>query len=110
MQRFSLLVLLCALRPALALGAAEPDPHRFLDVAISPDGHVVADVEGVAPPAEFVPPVQHLVLRQADGGGTPVAVALPCGEAPQCWPSSLAWTHDGHRLAFALRTPGTHAA
>ena len=108
MQRFLLLLLLSAIRPALALGAA--DPHRFLDVAISPDGHVVADVEGVVPPAEFVPPVQHLVLRQEDGGGTPVTVALPCGEAPQCWPSSLTWTHDGHRLAFALRTPGTHTA
>lgn len=82
--------------------------HRFVEIAVSPDGQVVASVEGDLVSGGYVPPVQHLVLRRSDGRSPPVTVALPCGDAPQCWPSSLAWRHDGTQLAFALRAPGTH--
>ncbi len=93
---------------AAQAATADRAVHRFMEVAISPDGRSVASVEGDLVGGDFLPPVQHLVLRRGDGGGTPVTVALPCGDAPQCWPSSLAWSHDGKRLAFALRAPGTH--
>ena len=52
--------------------------------------------------------VRDLVIREVDGGAA-VAVALPCGRVPQCWPSSPVWSPDGKHLTFALRAPGTHA-
>jgi dipeptidyl aminopeptidase/acylaminoacyl peptidase len=81
--------------------------HRFLEVEISPDGTHVADVEGDVPPGGRSPDVRELVVRQTRAA-TGMRVALPCGRAPECWPGSLAWTPDGKRLSFALRTPGTH--
>jgi hypothetical protein len=90
--------------------ASEPDRlvHRFLAIAVSPDGSAVASVEGDAPVSGFEPTVRDLVIRSSDGQ-TSVTVALPCGRAVECWPSSPVWSPDGKRLTFALRTPGSHA-
>jgi dipeptidyl aminopeptidase/acylaminoacyl peptidase len=82
--------------------------HRFISIAMSPDGKNVAAVEGDSSPSGGEPVVRSLVIRSVDGKRT-VTVALPCGEARECWPSSPAWTNDGKVLAFALRKPGTHA-
>jgi dipeptidyl aminopeptidase/acylaminoacyl peptidase len=82
--------------------------HRYLEVQISPDASYVASVEGDSPPGGSFPDIRDLVIRSVTGGRER-QVALPCGRVPQCWPTSLAWTADGKRLSFALRTPGSHA-
>jgi dipeptidyl aminopeptidase/acylaminoacyl peptidase len=97
-----------ACMPIAAFAAPERPVHRFLQVAMSPDGAHVASVEGDSPPSGAIPPIRDLVIRGV-GGAAAVSVALPCGRVAQCWPSSPAWTPDGSHLTFALRTPGTHA-
>jgi len=82
--------------------------HQYLEIAISPDGALVASVEGDLPPNGYYPVVRELVIRRArDGAAT--KIALPCGQAAQCWPAAPAWALDGKHLSFALRAPGTHA-
>ena len=88
--------------------AAERVVHRFLSVAISPDGKNVASVEGDASPSGGEPVIRTLTIRTVDGKRT-VSVALPCGGVRECWPSSPVWSADAKTLAFALRKPGTHA-
>src|SRR5260370_35714402 len=82
--------------------------HRFLDVEISPNGELVAAVEGDSSASGGAPTVRDLVIRHVSGG-TAVTVPMPCGRVPQCWPDSPTWSPDGKRLSFALRTPGSHA-
>jgi dipeptidyl aminopeptidase/acylaminoacyl peptidase len=91
-------------------GSADPARlvHRFLQIEIAPDAALVASVEGDSPPSAFYPPIRDLLIRRARDGAT-VKVALPCGRVPQCWPAALAWSPDGKRLSFSLRTPGSHA-
>jgi dipeptidyl aminopeptidase/acylaminoacyl peptidase len=91
-----------------AAGAAEPVIHRFLATAISPDGGLVASVEGDSPASGAPPALRDLVIRRTDGAGA-VTVALPCAGEPQCWPASPTWSPGGERLAFTLRKPGTHS-
>ena len=95
---------------AFVADAATPDRlvHRFLEVALSPDGRAVASVEGDAPPSGSYPVIRDLHLRSGDGTADRT-IPLPCGRVEDCWPSALAWAPDGKTLAFALRTPGTHA-
>jgi dipeptidyl aminopeptidase/acylaminoacyl peptidase len=90
--------------------AASPEKlvHRFLRVEISPDGRLVASVEGDSPPGGYYPALRELVIRRVRDGSA-LRVALPCGHVPQCWPDSPAWTPDGTHLSFALRMPGSHA-
>lgn len=88
--------------------AASPAQRAYLELAVSPDGRLVASVEGDAPPAGGSPVVRELLIRTRDGHFE-VSVQLPCGAAEQCWPSALAWTEDTHHLSFALRMPGSHA-
>jgi dipeptidyl aminopeptidase/acylaminoacyl peptidase len=90
-----------------AVGADQRPLHRFLEVALSPTGAVVASIEGDAPPSGFYPLLRDLVLRRTDRSAQ-IAVELPCGHVQQCWPSSLAWSPDGQFLSFALRNPGSH--
>jgi len=82
--------------------------HRYLSIAISPDGKNVASVEGDASPSGGEPVIRTLMIRTVDGRRT-VSVALPCGGVRECWPSSPVWSADAKTLAFALRKPGTHA-
>ena len=91
-----------------AYAAPEKLEHRFLDIAVSPDGNHIATVEGDSPAAGGFPVVQSLVIRSTDGKDAKT-VALPCGAVRECWPASLAWSADGKTLAFALRKPGSHA-
>jgi dipeptidyl aminopeptidase/acylaminoacyl peptidase len=93
---------------AAARGAATRPVHRYLMVRLSPDGRVVASIEGDSPLGGYYPDVRDLMLRPAGGTGA-VQVRLPCGRVPQCWPGSLAWRPDGKLLAFTLRSPGRHA-
>jgi acetyl esterase/lipase len=104
----------CGALSASGLASATETPplerlvHRFLEVATSPDGAFVASVEGDSPPSGYYPPVRDLVVRRVDTGAA-TTVALPCGRVPECWPGSPSWTPDSGHLAFALRTPGSHA-
>jgi len=93
---------------AAAETPAERLVHRYLTVAVSPDGRRVASVEGDSPPSGRSPAVRDLAIRGVDGAAA-VVVPMPCGRVPQCWPSSPVWSPDGKHLTFALRTPGTHA-
>jgi dipeptidyl aminopeptidase/acylaminoacyl peptidase len=104
----ALLASFAALAMASVSAAAERPVHRFLEVVLSPDGSLVASVEGDSPLAGGAPTIRDLVIRGADGSArTPIA--LPCGRVAECTPSSLTWSPDGKRLVFALRTPGGHA-
>ncbi|HTX23435.1 MAG TPA: S9 family peptidase [Steroidobacteraceae bacterium] len=89
--------------------AASPERlvHRFVEVRVSPDATRVASVEGDSPAGGTFPDVRDLLIRSVSGGSQR-RVALPCGRVAECWPGSLAWTPDGRRLTFTLRTPGSH--
>jgi dipeptidyl aminopeptidase/acylaminoacyl peptidase len=82
--------------------------HRFLTVEVSPDGRLVASVEGDSPPSGFYPPIRDLVIRHV-GDGAATKIVLPCGQVTQCWPATPTWAPDGKHLSFTLRTPGSHA-
>ncbi len=98
----------CSLLCAGGASASTGLVHRFLTVEVSPDGRMVASVEGDSPPNGFYPPIRELIIRRLQDGNA-TRIALPCGQVRECWPDSPAWTPDGKHLAFALRTPGSHA-
>ena len=81
--------------------------HLFGALAISPDGARVAAVEADAPAHPGERSAETLVIRETDGSGTPVRVALPCA-GPDCLPSAPAFAPDG-RLGFLLRMPNDSA-
>ncbi len=83
--------------------------HRYLGVEISPNGELVASVEGDSSKSGGAPTVRDLVIRPVRSGGKVTTIPMPCGRVPQCWPDSPTWSPDGKRLGFALRTPGSHA-
>src|SRR5579863_7622162 len=95
-------VLMAASQMTHAAGAPDRVVHRYLDVAMSPDGKHVAAVEGDSSPSGGEPVIRSLVIRSMDGN-TNVDVALPCGRVRECWPSSPVWNADGTKLVFALR-------
>ncbi len=92
---------------ALPLCAAAAPVHDFLAVAISPDGARVASIEGDEGPAGTAD-IQTVVIRQTRDGRA-LTLAMPCGAVRDCTPSSLAWSPDGTKLSFILRSPGSHA-
>jgi dipeptidyl aminopeptidase/acylaminoacyl peptidase len=83
--------------------------HRYLGVEISPNGELVASVEGDSSKSGGAPTVRDLVIRPVRPAGKAITVPMPCGRVPQCWPDSPTWSPDGKHLGFALRTPGSHA-
>jgi hypothetical protein len=83
--------------------------HRYLGVEISPNGELVASVEGDSSKSGGAPTVRDLVIRPVRSGGRAITIPMPCGRVPQCWPDSPTWSADGKRLGFALRMPGSHA-
>jgi dipeptidyl aminopeptidase/acylaminoacyl peptidase len=89
-----------------AARAADRPVHNYLSIAIAPDGHHVASIEGDATPSGAVA-IKSVVIRAVDGTQA-APVTLPCGVERECAPSSLAWSPDGSLLAFALRLPGGH--
>lgn len=91
-----------------AQAAPERLVHRYLNVEISPNGELIASVEGDSSKSGGAPTVRDLVIRHASGGAA-ITIPMPCGRVPQCWPDSPTWSPDGKRLSFALRTPGSHA-
>ena len=107
-----------AMASATSAAAAEPPAaadsstgrlvHRYLQVAIAPNGTYVASVEGDSPRGGSYPELRDLVIRRV-ADGTETRVTLPCGRVPQCWPASPAWSPDGKHLSFALRAPRSHA-
>jgi dipeptidyl aminopeptidase/acylaminoacyl peptidase len=82
--------------------------HRYLRVDLSPDGALVASVEGDSPENGSYPPVRDLVIRHVHGGSE-TTVSLPCGRVVQCWPGFPTWAADSRHLSFTVRTPGSHA-
>jgi dipeptidyl aminopeptidase/acylaminoacyl peptidase len=100
------LVAALSLTPLLA--QADAQQHLFLETHLSPDGRIVASVEGDAGPSGGYPVVRDLVLRSSTDGAER-KVSLPCGAKPECWPAALTWTPDAKHLTFVLRTPGSHA-
>lgn len=95
---------LSALAPA---ARAERPLHRFLSVAIAPDGQHIASIEADELPVDGQPPTT-LAIRNLEGHAA--MVALPCAAAGTCLPSSPTWDHAGDTLAFLLeRADGTTA-
>jgi dipeptidyl aminopeptidase/acylaminoacyl peptidase len=93
---------------AAAQGSPPRLVHRYLGVEISPNGELVASVEGDSSKSGGAPTVRDLVIRRVSGGAA-ITVPMPCGRVPQCWPDTPTWSSDGKHLSFALRTPGSHA-
>jgi dipeptidyl aminopeptidase/acylaminoacyl peptidase len=94
----------------MAADAAPDRPvHRYLDVEISPNGELIASIEGDSSNSGGAPTVRDLVIRQVRAGGSSIVLPMPCGRVPQCWPESPTWSPDGKNLSFALRSPGSHA-
>src|SRR5262249_9145488 len=87
LMNFCLTLLGCL---ATASAQAERPVHRFLSIAVSPDGTRIASIEGDSPPSGYFPMIQTLVIRSADGQ-TATTVAFPCGQVAECWPASPAW-------------------
>ena len=94
--------------PGVATPAHDKPLHRYLRIAISPDGQWVADVEGDSPPSGYGPALRDLVIRRVHDGAA-VNVAMPCGRVPQCWPDFPTFSPDAKQLSFILRVPGSHA-
>jgi dienelactone hydrolase len=82
--------------------------HRFLQVGISPDGALVASVEGDSPVNGDDPLLRELVIRRIRTGAV-TRISLPCGHVPQCWPGYPTWSADSRHLSFTVRRPGSHA-
>ncbi len=93
--------------------AADPPPaetpvHRYLNTEISPDGELIASVEGDSSGSGGAPTLRDLVIRHVRTGKA-LTIMMPCGRVPQCWPGSPSWSPDAKHLSFTLRTPGSHA-
>jgi len=112
MRRVLAVAMLCVgvwhMVAAAETSAADPVVHRYLGVEISPNGEFVASIEGDSSKSGGAPTIRDLVIRQVRTGAA-ATIAMPCGRVPQCWPDSPTWDPGGKRLAFTLRTPGTHA-
>lgn len=93
---------------AAAQASAPRLVHRYLGIEISPNGQLVASVEGDSSKSGGAPTIRDLVIRRVSSGAA-ITVPMPCGRVPQCWPDTPTWSSDGKHLSFALRSPGSHA-
>src|SRR5258708_35106063 len=77
--------------------------HRFLGVEISPNGELVASVEGDSSASGGAPTGRGLLIRQVSGG-TPITGPIPLGRGPGWLPGSPPWMSVGQRLSFGAPT------
>jgi dipeptidyl aminopeptidase/acylaminoacyl peptidase len=89
---------------AVAAAPQQPLLHTFADVTISPNGSRVADIEHDDPVIDGTPVHSSLVIRKIPGNAA-ISVPLACGVVADCTPSSPAWSADGRRLAYVLKSP-----
>lgn len=106
---------LCALTGIAAGGAAlaaalaaDRPLHAFHTLATAPDGRHIASIESDDITAASGSTPRHLFIRTPDGAAH--RVALPCGDGPDCVPSSPSWNRDGTRLAFVVSAARTVTA
>ena len=106
MLRTTAALLLSATLPAHAAPPANSPLHQFGEIALSPDGSLVASLEADLPENESQDVATSVLIRAVHGDHAPVRLRLPCS-GPDCIPSSLAWMPDSRRLAFVLQPSPT---
>ena len=98
---------------AAANPVADTRLRSFHAVATAADGRHVADIESDAATSRDRSPPHRLMIRTVGGRtgeASSVIVALPCGQGPNCEPSSPSWNRDGSRLAFVVSDAQTSSA
>jgi dipeptidyl aminopeptidase/acylaminoacyl peptidase len=93
---------------AIKLSKSSKPLHTFVEIAFSPNKHLLVSVEGDSSASGGAPIIRELLIRDIEKK-TSKHIQLPCGKVAQCWPESPAWTPDSAKISFALRTPGSHA-
>ena len=75
-------------------------PERFPEVAISPDGRLVAWVASLHGPNEKVAPATGIYLADLNSLSAPPRRITACAGATACDEHGIAWSPDSRRIAF----------